>query len=82
MHPIPARQRYPEAEIQRQAAEAARLWPGYGAHFHAWTKEGFLALLAATQQFAPSKIIHSGSAANENHFVLRKTASLQASAFP
>ena len=41
VHPILTGQRYSEEEIQRQATEAARLWPKYGAHFHAWTRAGF-----------------------------------------
>jgi hypothetical protein len=47
VHPILTGQRYSEAEIQRQATEAARLWPKYGVHFHAWTRAGFEALLDA-----------------------------------
>jgi len=74
VHPILTGQRYSEEEIQRQATEAARLWPKYGAHFHAWTRAGFEALLQAARDFAPFRLIHAVSAANENLFVLRKTS--------
>jgi hypothetical protein len=65
-------QHYPETEIQRQATEAATLWPKYGAHFHAWTRAGFEALLQATAEFAPFRVACVISVANENLFVLRK----------
>ena len=74
VHPILTGQRYSEVEIQRQATEAARLWPKYGAHFHAWTRAGFEALLQTARDFVPFRLIHAVSAANENLFVLRKTS--------
>src|SRR6266566_2457321 len=70
VHPILTGQRYPEAEIQRQATEAARLWPKYGAHFHAWTQAGFEALLHAASDFVPFRLIDTASVVNENLFVL------------
>ncbi len=72
VHPVLTGQNYSEAEIRRQAAEAARLWPKYGAHFHAWTREGFETLLKAAGKFAPFRVISAASVANENQFVLRK----------
>jgi len=56
VHPILTGQRYSEAEIQRQATEAARLWPKYGAHFHAWTQAGFEALLHAASDLVPANL--------------------------
>jgi SAM-dependent methyltransferase len=72
VHPVLTGQHYPETEIQRQATEAARLWPKYGAHFHAWTRAGFEVLLGATCEFAPFRVVTEVSVANENLFVLRK----------
>jgi len=77
VHPILTGQRYSEWEIQRQATEAARLWPRYGAHFHAWTRAGFEALLKTARDFAPFRLIHAVSAANENLFVLRKISAFE-----
>ncbi len=77
VHPIVTGQHYSEDEIQRQASEAARLWPKYGAHFHAWTRAGFEAQLRAAQNFAHFRNVFTGSAANENLFVLRKISALE-----
>jgi hypothetical protein len=76
VHPILTGKHYTEAEIQRQATEAARLWPKYGAHIHAWTRAGFEQLLRAGCELAPFQIIHVSSVANENLFVLRKISKL------
>jgi SAM-dependent methyltransferase len=77
VHPILTGQRYSEAEIQRQATEAARLWPKYGAHFHAWTGAGFEALLDAASDLVPFRLIETASVANENLFVLRKISAIE-----
>jgi ubiquinone/menaquinone biosynthesis C-methylase UbiE len=69
VHPVLTGQHYSETEIQRQATEAARLWPKYGAHFHAWTRAGFEALLRATYEFAPFGVVTEVSVAKENLFV-------------
>src|SRR5947207_3097752 len=65
VHPILSGQRSSEVEIQRQATDAARLWPNYGAHFHAWTRAEFEALLQTARDFVPFRLIHAVSAANE-----------------
>jgi SAM-dependent methyltransferase len=77
VHPILTGQRYSEAEIQRQAIEAARLWPKYGAHFHAWTRAGFEALLHVACDLVPFRLIDTASVVNENLFVLRKISALE-----
>jgi len=77
VHPILTGQRYSEAEIQRQATEAARLWPKYGAHFHAWTRAGFEALLHAASDLVPFGLIETASVVNENLFVLRKISAIE-----
>jgi hypothetical protein len=77
VHPILTGQRYSEAEIQRQATEAARLWPKYGAHFHAWTGAGFEALLDAASDLVPFRLIETASVVNENLFVLRKISAIE-----
>jgi hypothetical protein len=77
VHPILTGQSYPEAEIQRQAREAARLWPKYGAHFHAWTRAGFEALLHAASDLVPFRLIETASVVNENLFVLRKISAIE-----
>src|SRR6266567_4084306 len=77
VHPILTGQRYSEAEIQRQATEAARLWPKYGAHFHAWTQAGFEALLHAASDLVPFRLIDTASVVNENLFVLRKISAIE-----
>ena len=77
VHPILTGQSYSEAEIQRQATEAARLWPKYGAHFHAWTRAGFEALLHAACDLIPFRLIDTASVVNENLFVLRKISAIE-----
>src|SRR2546430_7384928 len=77
VHPILPGHRYSEAEIQRQATEAARLWPKYGAHFHAWTQAGFEALLHAASDLVPFRLIDTASVVNENLFVLRKISAIE-----
>jgi SAM-dependent methyltransferase len=77
VHPILTGQSYSEAEIQRQATEAARLWPKYGAHFHAWTRAGFEALLDAASDLVPFRLIETASVVNENLFVLRKISAIE-----
>jgi hypothetical protein len=77
VHPILTGRSYAEAEIQRQATEAARLWPKYGAHFHAWTCAGFVALLDAASDLAPFRLIETASVVNENLFVLRKISATE-----
>jgi len=77
VHPILTGQSYSEAEIQRQATEAARLWPKYGAHFHAWTRAGFEALLHAASDLVPFRLIETASVVNENLFVLRKVSAVE-----
>ncbi len=57
--------------------EAARLWPKYGAHFHAWTGAGFEALLDAASDLVPFRLIETASVANENLFVLRKISAIE-----
>jgi SAM-dependent methyltransferase len=77
VHPILTGRSYPEVEIQRQATEAARLWPKYGAHFHAWTRAGFETLLHVASDLVPFRVIDTVSVANENLFVLRKMAAIE-----
>ncbi len=76
VHPVLTGQHYSEAEIQRQATEAAERWPQFGAHFHAWTRVGFEALLRTASDIAPFRVIHASSVANENQFVLFRISAL------
>jgi hypothetical protein len=77
VHPILTGQSYSEAEIQRQATETAKLWPKYGAHFHAWTRVGFEALLHAASDLIPFRLIETAFVANENLFVLQKMSAIE-----
>jgi SAM-dependent methyltransferase len=72
VHPYLTGAHYPEDEIQRQATESARRWRELDVHFHAWTRDGFEALLAAVAQLSPFRLEKGVSVANENIFVLRK----------
>jgi SAM-dependent methyltransferase len=74
VHPYLTGENYPEAEIQRQADENVKRWEEFDVHFHAWTREGFETLLAATRKFALFTIEDALSVGNENIFVLRKCA--------
>ena len=78
VHPFLTGENHPEAEIQRQAAEGEKRWTEFDIHFHAWTRAGFEALLAAAQQIAPFSIEAAVSVSNENIFGLKKTVSWQA----
>lgn len=73
VHPELTGQHYDEAQIQWQADENARRWREFDVHFHAWTKAGFKALLAAAADFAPFSVEEALSVVNENIFVLRKS---------
>ena len=75
VHPELTGEHYPEAEIQWQAGESAKRWQQFDVHFHAWTRNGFEALLAAAARYAAFVVEEAVSVANENIFVLRKTAS-------
>ena len=72
VHPYLTGEHYDDAEIVRQASESARRWRDFDAHFHAWTREGFEALLKRTMEIVPFGIEEVVSVANENIFVLRK----------
>jgi hypothetical protein len=74
VHPYLTGESYPEAEIQRQADEAAQRWRELDVHFHAWTRRGFEDLLAATTRLASFTVEAAASVENENIFVLRKNA--------
>lgn len=75
VHPQLTGEHHTEAEIQWQAGESAKRWPQFDVHFHAWTRSGFEALLTAAARHAAFVIEEVVSVANENIFVLRKTAS-------
>ena len=72
VHPELTGEHYPEAEIQWQASESMRRWPEFDVHFHAWTRTGFEALLAAAARYCSFTIEEAVSVGNENIFVLRK----------
>ena len=74
VHPVLTSEHYSEAEINSQADGAARRWKELDVHFHAWTREGFEALLAAAARYAPFVVEETVSIVNENIFVLRKSA--------
>jgi SAM-dependent methyltransferase len=72
VHPYLTGENYSESEIEWQAAESVKRWREFDVHFHAWTRSGFEALLAATAELAPIYIETAVSVSNENIFVLRK----------
>jgi SAM-dependent methyltransferase len=72
VHPELTDENYAEAEIESQARENARRWREFDVHFHAWSRDGFEALLAAAMQHAPFALEEAVSVVNENIFVLRK----------
>lgn len=74
VHPELTGEQYSEAEIQWQAGESAKRWRDFDVHFHAWTRDGFEATLEAAARLAPFQVEQVVSVANENIFVLRKTA--------
>lgn len=72
VHPYLTGENYPEAEIQWQLTECVRRWPELDVHFHAWTRDGFEALLSSIAELAPFHLEATQFAVNENIFVLRK----------
>jgi SAM-dependent methyltransferase len=73
VHPELTGEHYSEAQIQWQAEVNVRRWKEFDIHFHAWTRSGFEALLAAASKHAPFVIEDAVSVVNENIFVLRKS---------
>ena len=73
VHPELTGEHYAETEIQSQADGSARRWKELDVHFHAWTRSGFEALLAAASNHAPFVVEEAVSVVNENIFVLRKS---------
>ena len=72
VHPELTNEHYSEAEIESQSTENAKRWRDFDIHFHAWTKTGFEAVLAAAARYAPFTVEATAFAVNENIFVLRK----------
>jgi SAM-dependent methyltransferase len=72
VHPELTNDHYSEAEIESQSNENAKRWKDFDVHFHAWTKAGFEALLAAATRYAPFSVEDAAFAVNENIFALRK----------
>jgi SAM-dependent methyltransferase len=72
VHPELTNEQYSEAEIESQSTENAKRWRDFDIHFHAWTKTGFEAVLAAAARYAPFTVEATAFAVNENIFVLRK----------
>lgn len=72
VHPVLTGQTLPPAEIERQAAEAARRWQELDVHFHAWDRPAFEAMLEAASRLSPFRIVFADSIVNENQFVLAK----------
>jgi SAM-dependent methyltransferase len=72
VHPLLTIHHHAEAEIKWQAEDGARRWRELDVHFHAWTRSGFEALLAAAANHTPFVIEEAVSVVNENIFVLRK----------
>jgi SAM-dependent methyltransferase len=77
VHPELTDENLSEAEIEWQSTESAKRWRDFDIHFHAWTKEGFEALLGAAAHYAPFTVEESVFAVNENIFVLRKNDAAQ-----
>src|SRR5205085_4976710 len=73
VHPELTGEHYSEAEIQWQADGNVRRWKEFDVHFHAWTRSGFEALLAAASSHAAFVVEDAISVVNENIFVLRKS---------
>jgi len=73
VHPELTGEHYSEDEIQWQTGEATKRWQEFDVHFHAWTRQGFEALLAAAGTFATFSIEEAVTVVNENIFVLRKS---------
>jgi SAM-dependent methyltransferase len=75
VHPELTSEHYSEAEIEWQSSESSKRWQAFDVHFHAWTRDGFEALLAAAAKYAPFSVEKAVSVVNENIFVLRKARS-------
>jgi SAM-dependent methyltransferase len=72
VHPYLTGETLPDPEIKWQADDGARRWRELDVHFHAWTRSGFEALLAAVAELSPIRTERTVSVGNENIFILRK----------
>jgi SAM-dependent methyltransferase len=72
VHPVLTGQTLSDEDIEHQATESARRHKEFDIHFHAWTMEGFLEVLKATQRVCEFEILTAIPIENENIFVLRK----------